>query len=199
MDAHGFLRSRRSVRQFRQEPVPEEVLERVLISACWAPSAHNRQPWRFVVLRSAASRMKLIEAMHTSFRQDLESDTLSPKEIEIRLQRSHSRISSAPVGILVCVEPGVMDKYPDAPRQAAEELMAAQSAALGAGVLLLAAHGEGLGGVWVCAPLFAQQAVLQALDLPPTWQPQALLMLGYPDVIPDPRPRLSLAEVVVSR
>lgn len=199
MDSHSFLRSRRSVRRFLPDPVPGAVLQRVLESACWAPSAHNRQPWRFVVLSTFESREKLVTAMHASFQEDLAADFLPEEEIKKRLQRSRSRILGAPVGVLICVEPAVMDQYPDAARQAAEDLMAAQSAALCAGTLLLAAHGEGLGGVWMCAPLFAPQVVLQALDLPGTWRPQALILLGYPAEIPGPRPRLPVADVVVFR
>jgi coenzyme F420-0:L-glutamate ligase / coenzyme F420-1:gamma-L-glutamate ligase len=199
MDPHSFLRSRRSVRRFLPDPVPQEVLQRVLESACWAPSAHNRQPWRLVLLSTPQARETLLKAMHASFRQDLAADHLPEAEIQKRLQRSRSRISGAPLAVLVCVEPAVMDVYADTTRQAAEDLMASQSAALCAGTLLLAAHGEGLGGVWICAPLFAPQAVLSALDLPPSWRPQVLILLGFPAEIPDPRPRLPLAEVVVSR
>ena len=47
-----FLRSRYSVRKFTDQPVPKELLERLLETATWAPSAHNRQPWRMVVLES---------------------------------------------------------------------------------------------------------------------------------------------------
>ena len=65
-------------------------------------------------------------------------------------------------------------------RQQSEHWMGIQSVALAGGHLLLAAWAEGLGGVWMCAPLFAQAAASQALDLPGSWQPQALILLGYP-------------------
>jgi coenzyme F420-0:L-glutamate ligase/coenzyme F420-1:gamma-L-glutamate ligase len=61
--------------------------------------------------------------------------------------------------------------------------------------LLLAAHALGLGGVWVCAPLFAQETVRMTLDLPQTWQPQGMVLMGFPAKIPPQRPRKELSEV----
>lgn len=73
-----------------------------------------------------------------------------------------------------------MDRYPDDKRSAAEYTMAVQSTSLAAQNLLLAAHNEGLGACWLCAPLFCPDVVVKTLDLPPDWQPQALITLGYP-------------------
>ena len=56
---------------------------------------------------------------------------------------------------------------------------------------------EGLGAVWMCAPLFAQTAARQALGLPDSWQPQALILLGYPDKIPAQRPRRPMEDVTI--
>jgi nitroreductase len=98
--------------------------------------------------------------------------------------------------VLLCLDVFTGDAYPDTPRQAAEHLMGVQSVALAGGYLLLAAHAAGLGGVWVCAPLFAPEAARRALDLPSEWQPQALILLGYPAQTPEARPRVPLADVV---
>src|SRR5260221_7073878 len=73
-----------------------------------------------------------------------------------------------------------MDRYPDAKRSAAEHQMAVQSVAMAVQNLLLAAHAEGLGACWMCAPLFCGDAVRGSLDLPADWQPQALVTLGQP-------------------
>ena len=58
--------------------------------------------------------------------------------------------------------------------------MAVQSVALACQNLLLAAHAHGLGACWMCAPLFVPELVRDTLDLPQTWEPQALITLGYP-------------------
>jgi nitroreductase len=61
--------------------------------------------------------------------------------------------------------------------------------------LLLAAHAEGLGSVWVCSPLFAQETVRAVLELPKSWESQALYLIGYPQEIPEPRKRKSVVEI----
>ncbi|MFN2199400.1 MAG: nitroreductase family protein [Anaerolineales bacterium] len=197
--AHEFLRTRHSVRTFRPEPVPREVLERILSTAVQAPSAHNRQPWRFVILDQPAGRERLAVAMEIGFAVDLRKDGLTEIEIQKQLARSRARILGAPAAVVLCMDESEMDRYPDESRQAAESLMAAQSVALAGGTLLLAAHAEGLGSLWMCAPLFAQERVIRALDMPAGWQPQALLLLGYAAREPVLRPRKPLREVVLYR
>lgn len=190
-----LLRTRRSVRRFLTRPVPQDVLERILEAATWAPSAHNRQPWRFAVLLTPEAKTRLAVRMGAEFRRDLLSSGLTPDKADAQVIRSRNRIREAPVGILLCLDPSVGDAYPDPDRQQAEFLMGTQSVAMAGGTLLLAAHAEGLGGVWICAPLFASLAARQALDLPEEWQPQALLLLGYPEKIPNPRQRRPVGEI----
>jgi F420 biosynthesis protein FbiB-like protein len=194
-EAERFLRSRRSIRQFVPRQVPEEVVARILETATWAPSAHNRQPWRFVVLQNKEIRRRLIAQMEVKFRQDLQSDGVDPERIEAQVTRSRHRLLGAPVVILLCQDTSLGDGYPDAARQQAEYIMGVQSVALAGGQLLLAAHAEGLGGVWVCAPLFAQEIARQVLSLPQVWEPQAFILLGYPAEEPPLRPRLGLKDV----
>ncbi len=77
MELHRFLRSRRSVRRFTQDEVPDAVIRRIVETACYAPSAHNRQPWRFCVLKQADAKSRLADAMALEFRNDLLRDGLS--------------------------------------------------------------------------------------------------------------------------
>ncbi len=191
-----LLRTRRSVRRFTDQDVPRELIERLLEAAVQAPSAHNRQPWRFVILQTQEVRARVVEAMGQNFLRDLLADGLSKEEAEAQVKRSRQRILEAPVAILLCFDPSDMDIYPDPNRQQAEDLMGIQSVAMAGENLLLAAHAEGLGGVWICAPLFAPETVRKALELPDGWQPQGLLLLGYPARVPEPRSRRPLEEVV---
>jgi F420 biosynthesis protein FbiB-like protein len=174
------LTARRSIRQFTNEPVPDETIRRILAAACRAPSAHNRQPWRFAVVRSEKVRRGLAQAMAARHRSDLESDRLQQEEIEARLEHRRERLEGAPVVIVLCLTMVDMDAYPDARRQAAERALAIQSLALAGGHLLLAAHAEGLGACWICAPLFAPEVVREVLNLPADWDPQAAILLGRP-------------------
>jgi coenzyme F420-0:L-glutamate ligase / coenzyme F420-1:gamma-L-glutamate ligase len=194
-ELHTFLRTRRSIRRFKADPVPEAVIERILITATYAPSAHHRQPWRFAVLTDLAAKTNLADSMAAEFQRDLEADALPAEEIKIKAARSRDRIIHAPVAIVLCLDMIDMDVYPDDRRNKAEYLMATQSVANAGIQLLLAAHAEGLGSVWVCSPLFAQETVQKALDLPGSWEPQALYFLGYPVEIPEPRLRKPLAEI----
>lgn len=134
--------------------------------------------------------------MAGEFRSDLEKDKLAPEEIERRIIKSKERITSAPVVVILCVEMSEMDDYPDDRRRNAEYIIATQSAANAGMQLLLAAHAEGLGGVWVCSPMFAQETVQTALDISKNWEPQAMFLLGYPLEIPEVRMRKPLEEVV---
>lgn len=195
-DLHTFLRTRRSIRRFKADLIPDSVIEDILTTATFAPSAHHRQPWRFAVVTDLSVKTKLADAMAEKFQHELETDHLSPDEISKRVTRSKDRILSAPVVIILSVDMTDMDKYPDRQRKKAEYLMATQSAANAGMQLLLAAHAEGLGSVWVCSPLFAQEIVQAALELPKTWEPQAMYFLGYPTEIPQARERKSIKEIV---
>lgn len=174
------LMTRRSIRRYQTRSVPREVIDRLLGSAVWAPSAHNRQPWRFTVLEGARAKDELASAMGARLRHDLQADGAPQEVIEKDVSRSYARITGAPVVILVCLTMADMDTYPDEGRQRNEWLMAVQSTAMAGQNLLLAAHAMGLGACWMCAPLFCPDVVSSTLDLPGDWQPQGLVTLGYP-------------------
>jgi coenzyme F420-0:L-glutamate ligase/coenzyme F420-1:gamma-L-glutamate ligase len=171
-DLFGIIRSRRSVRRYRPEPVPRALLERLLEAATWAPSAHNRQPWRFVVVQTLAVRRRLADAMAARWRED-GGET-------VRVERSRARLGAAPALVVLCMTMADMDQYPDASHQQAERVMAIQSVAMAGQNLLLMAHAEGLGAVWMCAPLFCPGVVREVLSLPGDYEPLGLIMLGYP-------------------
>ena len=172
---------RRSIRRYRPDPVPRTTLERVLTAAIWAPSAHDRQPWRFVVITKDAQKEKLARAMARRWRQDMLQEGLAEDEIRVRVQRSQQRLTRPPVLVAGCLTMADMDAPDDLRLASAEHAMAVQSIALALGNLMLAAHHEGLGSCWICAPLFAQEEVRAALALPADWEPQAIITLGWPD------------------
>ena len=177
---HSALFQRRSIRRYRTEVVPHELIEAVLEAAIWAPSAHNRQPWRFAVIETQIQKEQLAQAMGERLRHDLQADGMSHELIEADAGRSYSRITNAPVLIALCLSMVDMDVYADAKRNQNEYLMAVQSVAMAGQNILLAAHDVGLSGCWMCAPLFCPDVVKAALNLPDDWQPQALLTMGYP-------------------
>lgn len=174
------IRARRSIRRYLDKPVPRELIEKILEAARWAPSAHNRQPWRFAVIESSETKHALASAMGDKLRADLERDGLAKELIDKDTARSYQRITNAPVVIVVCVTMRDMDVYQDTRRKKAEYLMATQSVAMATQNLLLAAHALGLGACWMCAPLFVPEIVREVLKLENDWEPQALITLGFP-------------------
>ncbi len=175
-----LIRTRRSIRRYTRDAVPADVVEQLLTAATWAPSAHNRQPWRFVVIADGQTKYRLAAAMGGQLRRDLAADGRSPEFIERDAGRSFARLTGAPLLILINLTMADMDIYPDERRARNEAVMATQSTAMAGQNLLLAAHALGLGACWVCAPLFCPAIVRETLDLPADWQPQGLITLGYP-------------------
>jgi F420 biosynthesis protein FbiB-like protein len=177
---YQIIRGRRSIRQYRDQPVKRVIIERLLTAAAWAPSAHNRRPWRFIVIDNDYTKERLTDAMNAVLRADLAADGLSPDQIEAHAARRRARLTRAPVLVLLCMTMADMDDYPDDERRHAEWTMATQSVALAGQNLLLAAHAEGLGTCWLCAPLFCPDVVRDVLGLPADWEPQAFISLGWP-------------------
>jgi coenzyme F420-0:L-glutamate ligase/coenzyme F420-1:gamma-L-glutamate ligase len=178
--AVSLLAGRRSIRRYEARPVALSITTRLLETAICAPSAHNRQPWRFAVIESFPLKDKLARAMGERLRADRTRDLDDADAIELDVRRSRARIVEAPLCILVAMSMEDMDLYPDTVRAEAEHCMAVQSTAMATQNLLLAAHGFGLGASVMCAPLFCPEVIVHSLDLPADWQPQALVTVGYP-------------------
>lgn len=185
------------MRRFTGQAVDGDTLERILLSATCAPSAHHRQPWRFALITTRGLKSRLAEALAADFTRDLAADGLPQPEIAMRAARSQERILSAPVIVLLCLDMTDMDAYPDPLRQTHERSMAVQSVAAAGLQLMLAAHAEGLGSVWVCSPLFAPKTVQHTLELPTAWEPQAMLFLGHAAEQPPMRKRKPLQETTL--
>jgi coenzyme F420-0:L-glutamate ligase/coenzyme F420-1:gamma-L-glutamate ligase len=194
---HTFLRSRRSIRHFHPDPVPTDVIQRILATATYAPSAHNKQPWRFVVLINPEAKSCLVNDITAKFRRDMTTDGAPDAEIVGRVERTIRRVNDAPVIIVLCQDVTQVNPQPDAVRQQVELTMGTQSVALAGLQLLLAAHIEGLGGTWICWPLFAPDETRRALNLPPEWEPQGMLFMGYPAENPDLPERKPLSNIVI--
>ena len=196
MNVTELIKSRRSVRKFKQAKIPSEVVCNVLDLARWAPSAHNSQPWRCVVVDNEKVKEKLAKEMAGIWLSDMLRDGVPKDKAEeiVRLE-SWDRITKSPIVIIVCLAMEDLHKYPDVRRRRAEYLMGVQSVAAYIQTLLLSAHYYGLGACWVCAPLFCQNAVRRVLGLPQKIKPQAMIVMGYADEEPMPPPRKELNEI----
>lgn len=196
LGGHALMRGRKSVRYYRPESPTAEILKRIFVSAAAAPSPHNRQPWRFLVIADHDLKARLARAMGARLAADRRRDGDPESEIAKDVNRSFRRITGAPFVIVIALTLADMDRYADEARAHAEWLMAVQSTAMAGQNLLLAAHAEGLGACWMCAPIFCEAETKRALSLPDDWQVQGLITLGIPARPTPHRPRKFWREVV---
>ena len=183
---YGVLGARRDVRRYRPDPVPAELLERVLSAGHQAPSVGHSQPWRFLVVRDPAIREQA--AWMADQERLSQAAQLEPHAARQLLDLQLEGIREAPLGIVVCCDrrvpaAGVLGRatFPDS------DLW---SCACAIQNLWLAARAEGLGLGWVT--LFDQATLGELLRLPPDVVTLGWLCLGWPDERP-PAPGLERA------
>ena len=186
------IQKRRSIRNFLSHEVPPELVLESLAAAGWAPSAHNSQPWRFIVICDPALKKNLACVMAEAWAVDLARDGLAVNE-EKRMVRIE-RLAKAPVLILACLTMEGFRKFPDAERQGYERDLAVQS--LGAGIqnLLLAATAAKLASCWFCAPGFCKETVRIILNIPTEVEPHAFVILGFTGETPTSPPKKSISD-----
>ncbi|MBS7646731.1 MAG: nitroreductase family protein [Candidatus Bathyarchaeia archaeon] len=196
MNVIETVKTRRSIRKFKNDKISRDMINLILDIARWAPSAHNAQPWRCIIIDDEKVKLKLANEMGKAWLLDLLGDGVpEDKAKEMVRIESFERITKSPVVIIACLTMEDMHKYPDKRRQRAEYMMAVQSVAAYVQTLLLLAHHFGLGACWICAPLFCQKAIRKALGLPRKIEPQAMIIMGYPDEKPKPPQRKDLDEI----
>jgi coenzyme F420-0:L-glutamate ligase/coenzyme F420-1:gamma-L-glutamate ligase len=176
-DLFDVVKQRRSIRKYLPNPIQKEVILEVLTAAGCAPSAHNSQPWRFIVLQADPVKRRLADAMAEVWTKDLRRDGIKI-ESDKRAERVE-RFATAPVLILACLTMVDLRKFPDSERQMCERDLAVQSFGAALQNLLLAAHAKGLGACWFCAPAFCKETVRNILKIPDAVEPQAFVAIGY--------------------
>ncbi len=200
MNTINIFKTRRSIRKYLPNKTPDKSnILQILEAALWAPSAHNAQPWRFIIIEKSEKKRKLAEAMASHWNKDMEADKVPEEERKKLIDKSVKQFTNAPIIIVVCLTMEDMHKYPDEERRKIEHTMAIQSVAAAIENILLATHMKGLGACWFCAPLFCQETVRKLLGIPDYLEPQALVTLGYPAESPEAPPRKPLEEVVFWR
>lgn len=177
---YELIQNRRSIRQYKSDDVPQEVLLRILEAGTWAPSGKNIQNWRFVILQnqSREAYLEYSQASWQSIRPLLEK-RLKPS-LYAFTERFFYTLGNAPVVILAYSKP-----HPEEHPQTTlgSVYMAVQN-------MLLAAQAEGLGTCPMGAPLEVKEAVDAFLDIDPMeYDLVCGLTLGYPDHEPPAAPR----------
>jgi len=168
MDTLETIKNRHSVRTFQNIDLPQEVVDKLLDAARWAPSAGNVQPWAFVVVSSQNVKHNLsLAAYH---QKDLEE---------------------APIVIVVCAdEKRAEERY----GQKGKTLFCLQDTAAATQNILLAAHSFGLGTCWIGA--FKEEEIKKIINAPKSMRPVVMIPVGYPKEVPQNRERRPLSEIV---
>jgi nitroreductase len=164
----GLIKNRRSIRQFKPDPIPRGMLEQLLEAMRWAPSAANQQPWFFYAVNNREKIQELAAATHG---QDFVAD--------------------APLVFVVCADPARSEKMLGS---RGRDFYCYQDTALAAQNLALTAAAAGMGTCWVGS--FDEGAIRMVLDIPPHLRPVAVIPCGWPVAEPEtPHSRRGFDEV----
>jgi len=171
MELQEAIRTRRSIRKYTAQPVEDTLIEQILAAGMSAPSAHNQQPWEFIVVRK--------------------SETLSALS---HLSPYAGMIQGAAAAIIVCGDPQREHSRDDSGYWMLD-------CSVAVGFMSLAAHALGLGSVWVAVyPREARiTAVRQVINLPEHIVPFCVLPLGYPAESRSPAERFDRSRIHYER
>ncbi len=205
-DLMTLLLSRRSVRRFRAQAPPREAIERLIEAAVTAPSASNKQPWRFVVV----TKRDTIDRMAAAVRESVERIAGHVEPASVGAFRAYgdyfTRFESAPLVIAALWRPLTVlsnlvdDKLPPDDRariDAMERGSGLMGVAMALENLLLMAHASGLGASGMTGPLVAAHRLREILEVPPSWEIAALVPVGIPDEDPPPTQRKPAENVTI--
>jgi nitroreductase len=204
--------SARALRRFKPDPVPDEVMTKVLDAAIRAPSGSNEQTWLFVVVKDAEQRRKIGEVYRKGggILMALYANRVKPEHMD---QKQYDKLmgsatylidhmADAPVLLLACLQPAQVGAQP---AQLPPEVQAAMRnlARMGGSSIypavqniILACRAFGLGTVLTTIHMFYEDEVKAILGLPAEVQTYALLPIGYPSDKFGPIKRRPVSEVV---
>jgi len=168
MDVLEVIKGRRSIRAFKNQDVPAEIVEELIDAARWAPSAGNIQPWEFIIVRKPRIKRRLVEA------------ALGQMFIE-----------EAPVVIVVCADE---ERSSQGYGVRGKTLYCIQDTAAAMQNIHLTAYSLGLGTCWVGA--FREEETREILKIPHGIRPVAIVPIGYPAEAPTARMRKSTSQIV---
>jgi nitroreductase len=173
------IRGRRSIRRYKPDPVPRELLEKILELAQWAPSAMNQQDWRFILVSGEKKEalLKITATAFENFRPVLEKNFPDKPQVIEASRRFFETYGNAPV--IIAAYGG---RFPTGKEDPYSVSLAVQN-------LLLAAHDAGLGAVWADAAVFFKEKEINELMGMEGRKLVCLIPVGYPAESPKAPPR----------
>ena len=190
--------NRRSIRKYKNNPVPIDIIEKIIDAGRNAPSGKNKQPWRYIVF-GEGQKEEMLSAMDLGIQRELNGNALLPKDKNGLPDAIYTLkiMKEAPIVILVldteCTSPfeNITAEY------RVTEIV--NTLSIGASVqnMLLQAHDLGLGTLWIGNTFFAYEELCEYLKT--DMQLVGAIALGYPDETPPVRPRKNLNDIVEYR
>lgn len=205
MDVFEAITTRRSIRKFKPDPIPEGDIRTIVRFATHAPSAGNRQMWKFLAVTNTTALEEMRDAILSKLDLLLQRPESEDHRARLEAAKGYSTFfAEAPVTIVVLGEP-----YRSAVDEVLEKIGWNKSAidalrqrpdlqSIGAAIqnLCLAAHGMGYGTCWMTAPCIAGPEIKDILDIQPPWEVVALVALGIPNEEPPVKSMKPLEEVL---
>lgn len=190
------IMNRRSIRKYKSQPVPKEMIEKILKAGILAPSSKNRQPWKFIIVTGNA-KVDALKQMEKGLERE-KVDPFLPESAKY-LQNAEATLEimkTAPV-IIFIINPLAADmKELLSTDKRISEICNAQSIGAAIENMILEATELGLGTLWICDIFFAYQELSDWLGINIQGELYAALAIGYGDETPNARPRKPFTDVV---
>lgn len=196
--------ARRSIRKFKPDAIPLTDLKEIVRVGTLAPSASNKQMWKFIVITNRVLINKMHDVVSAKYEAlALETQTYGVDGLVRSMKPYATLFKNAPALLVVLQEPyrGKLDSALLTAGYETVELMKKHGyggpQSVGAAIqnICLAAEAKGYGTCWMCAPLTAQDELCALLEVENPWLIAALVPIGVPDEAPEPRPRKPFEEV----
>jgi FMN reductase (NADPH) len=179
-----LLKSRRSIRAYKPDPIPDEYIQKIIEAARWAPSGGNSQPWEFIVIKKKEVKDRIADLFIKSIGSLREAELTREKEMRIPAlagEMMESGFKNAPVLILLCGDPRVNEAFPLVVFQKLGHEVFISNLASAFLCMQLAAKSLGLGSQWVSAAgNFMEDDLKGLLNIPKGIKIYDMMAVGYP-------------------